>query len=57
MDNESLKAVAIERWLALVYGGLDGREYCESMRVIRKALEQVPENIRYIPTSIHQLSD
>lgn len=57
MDNESLKAVAIEHWLSLVYGGLDGRKYCESMRVIRRALEQVPENIRYIPAIIHQLSD
>ncbi len=37
----------MEHWLALVYGGLDGREYCESMRIIRKALEYVPEDVKY----------
>lgn len=47
MDDNSLKDIAIEHWLALVYGGLDGREYSESMRIIRKALEHVPENIRF----------
>ena len=47
MDDDNLKDIAIEHWLALVYGGLDGREYCESMRVIRKALEHVPDHIKY----------
>jgi hypothetical protein len=47
MDDYSLKELAMEHWLALVYGGLDGREYCESMRIIRKALEYVPEDVKY----------
>jgi hypothetical protein len=52
MEDDSLKDLAMQHWLALVYGGLDGREYCESMRIIRKALEHVPENIRYRSTTI-----
>lgn len=47
MDEDSLKTAALQHWLALVYGGLDGREYCESMRVIRRALDHVPEHIKY----------
>jgi len=47
MDDDTLKDVALQHWLALVYGGLDGREYCESMRVIRRALEHVPESIKF----------
>ena len=47
MDDDSLKILAIEHWIALVYGGLDGREYCESMRIIRQALDHVPENVKY----------
>jgi hypothetical protein len=52
MEDDSLKDLAIQHWLALVYGGLDGREYCQSMRIIRKALEHVPENIRFRPITI-----
>jgi hypothetical protein len=52
MDDDSLKDIALQHWLALVYGGLDGREYCESMRVIRRALEHVPENIKFRPVTI-----
>jgi hypothetical protein len=53
MEDNNLKELAIQHWLALVYGGLDGREYCESMRIIRKALEHVPENIRFKPIKIN----
>ena len=47
MEDDTLKDVALQHWLALVYGGLDGREYYESMRVIRRALEHVPEYIKF----------
>lgn len=53
MEDDSLKELALQHWLALVYGGLDGRQYCESMRVIRKALEHVPENIKYKSISLN----
>jgi hypothetical protein len=52
MEDDSLKEMALKHWLALAYGGLDGREYCESMRVIRKALDHVPENIKYRAPSL-----
>ena len=51
-ENDCLKSVAIQAWLDLVYGGQDTREWTQSMRVIREALEKVPENIKYKPTRL-----
>lgn len=51
--EDSLKEAAIQAWLDLVYGGQDAREYHNSMRIIRQALDSVPENIRYRPTTIY----
>jgi hypothetical protein len=47
MEDDSLKELALKHWLALAFGGLDEREYCESMRIVRKALDHVPDYIKY----------
>jgi len=47
MDGENLKDVALACWLDIVYGGQDTREYTNSLRIIRQALEYVPEKIKY----------
>jgi hypothetical protein len=64
LEKEDLKSTAellgklfmltclIQAWLDLVYGGMDTREWALSMRVIRQALEAVPDNIKYRPTSL-----
>lgn len=52
-QKESLKSVAIQAWLDVVYGGQDTKEWAECMRVIRKALEKIPENIRYRPEQMY----
>jgi hypothetical protein len=52
LENEDLKSTAIQAWLDLVYGGMDTREWASAMRVIRQALEKVPDNIKYRPTSL-----
>ena len=50
MEDGSLKDVALACWLDIVYGGQDTREYSNSLRIIRQALEHVPERIKYKPT-------
>lgn len=50
MEDDSLKDVALSCWLDIVYGGQDAREYSNSLRIIRQALEHVPERIKYKPT-------
>ena len=52
LEKEDLKSAAIQAWLDLVYGGTDTREWESAMRVIRQALETVPDNIKYRPTSL-----
>lgn len=52
LDHEDLKSAATQAWLHLVYGGLDTREWALAMRIIRQALEEVPDNIKYKPTSL-----
>ena len=52
LEKEDLKSTAIQAWLGLVYGGMDTREWASAMRVIRQALEAVPDNIKYRPTSL-----
>jgi hypothetical protein len=52
LEHEDLKSTAIQAWLDLVYGGMDTREWASAMRVIRQALEAVPGNIKYRPTSL-----
>jgi hypothetical protein len=52
LENDDLKSTAIQAWLDLVYGGQDTREWTLAMRVIRQALEAVPDNIKYRPTSL-----
>lgn len=51
-EDDSLKSVAIQAWLDLVYGGQDNRDWTQRMRVIREALEKVPENIKYRPSKL-----
>lgn len=46
MEDDSLKTAALAAWLNLVYGGQDTREYTYSLRLIRRALEKVPEHIK-----------
>jgi len=46
MDDDSLKTAALAAWLDIVYGGQDMREYTYSLRVIRRAIEKVPEHIK-----------
>ena len=46
MEDDSLKTAALAAWLNLVYGGQDAREYTYSLRLIRRALEKVPEHIK-----------
>jgi hypothetical protein len=41
----SIKDLAIKHWEALVLGGLDGREYTNSMLYIRDALNFVPDDL------------
>jgi hypothetical protein len=41
----SIKELAIQHWEALVLGGLDGREYTDSMLYIRNALNFVPDDL------------
>ena len=41
----SIKELAIKHWEALVLGGLNGREYTDSMCYIRKALNFVPDDL------------
>ncbi len=41
----SIKDLAIQHWEALVLGGLDGREYTNSMLYIRDALNFVPDDL------------
>jgi hypothetical protein len=43
--NYSVKELAIQHWEALVLGGLDGREYTDSMLYIRNALNFVPDDL------------
>lgn len=52
LGHKDLKSAAIQAWLDLVYGGQDTREWTSAMRVIRQALEAVPDNIKYRPTSL-----
>lgn len=52
MDGEKLKDVALASWLDIVYGGQNKDEYSNSLRIIRQALEHVPERIKYKPTKI-----
>ena len=52
LEKKDLKSTAIQAWLDLVYGGMDTREWALAMRVIRQALEAVPDNIKYRPTSL-----
>jgi len=46
MDDDSLKTAALAAWLNIVYGGQDRREYAYSLRLIRRAIEKVPEHIK-----------
>jgi hypothetical protein len=46
MDDDSLKTAALAAWLNIVYGGQDTREYTYSLRLIRRAIEKVPEHIK-----------
>lgn len=50
--SDDLKSVAIQAWLDMVYGGQDIREWTTSMRIIRQALEMVPEDIKYRPINL-----
>jgi hypothetical protein len=46
MADDSLKTAALAAWLNIVYGGQDTREYTYSLRLIRRAIEKVPEHIK-----------
>ncbi len=52
MEDDSLKDLALAHWLNIVYGGQDASEYTMSLRIIRQALEHVPEKIKYKPPTI-----
>lgn len=52
MEDDSLKDLALAHWLNLVYGHPDTREYTTSLRIIRQALEHVPEKIKYKQSTI-----
>lgn len=53
MDEDNLRELALAHWLNLVYGGQDHSEYTQSMRIIRQALEHVPDNVKYKPASLY----
>lgn len=52
MEDDNLKDLALAHWLNLVYSQPDTREYTTSLRIIRQALEHVPERIKYKQSTI-----